>query len=70
MSTTRGVQHSRDGSLRVEFEVTEWTVDDDDEEGEGDADASESSSTSATGKRKRGLDADKDSIEMSAPSIA
>ncbi|KAI3337035.1 hypothetical protein HD806DRAFT_518007 [Xylariaceae sp. AK1471] len=70
MHTTRGVQHSRDGSVRVEFEVTEWTANDDDEEGEGEAYVSESSSTSTAGKRKRGLDADNDSIKMSAPSTA
>ncbi|XXH04931.1 LRR receptor-like serine/threonine-protein kinase RGI2 [Hypoxylon texense] len=50
--TTRGVRESRDGRVRVEYEITEWTGDDaaDGETGE----KPESSSASATGKRKRG----------------
>ncbi|KAI1501292.1 hypothetical protein F5X99DRAFT_208306 [Biscogniauxia marginata] len=48
MHTTRGVRQSRDGRVRVEFEITEWTGTD---EAEDEAEASESSTT---GKRKRG----------------
>ncbi|KAI0022052.1 hypothetical protein F4780DRAFT_735391 [Xylariomycetidae sp. FL0641] len=49
MHTTRGVRQSRDGRVRVEFEITEWTGDEGADE--GDEAGSESS---ATGKRKRG----------------
>ncbi|KAI1818810.1 hypothetical protein GGS20DRAFT_5875 [Poronia punctata] len=66
MRTTREVQRSRDGNVRLEVEITEWRSDDHSESGEGDADASESSS-STTGKRKRGLDSENDTIAMSAP---
>ncbi|KAI8634940.1 hypothetical protein F5Y19DRAFT_131064 [Xylariaceae sp. FL1651] len=45
MHTTRSVQQSRDGSVRVEFEITEWTAEDDAE--------GETSESSTTGKRKR-----------------
>jgi hypothetical protein len=44
--TSRGVQQSQDGRVRVEWEVSEWTADDDTADQEGDS--------SATGKRKRG----------------
>ncbi|KAI0014027.1 hypothetical protein F4779DRAFT_612834 [Xylariaceae sp. FL0662B] len=47
MHTTRGVQESRDGTVRVEFEITEWTGD-----GATNDDA-EGSESSAMGKRKR-----------------
>lgn len=40
LETTRGSRESRDGRIRVEWEVTEWTADDDEE--------------TNTGKRKRG----------------
>ncbi|KAI1261881.1 hypothetical protein F5Y18DRAFT_399922 [Xylariaceae sp. FL1019] len=54
MHTMRGVQHSSDGRVRVEYEITEWSANDDndndnDNEAEEEAEASESS----TGKRKR-----------------
>ncbi|KAH8195469.1 hypothetical protein TruAng_010368 [Truncatella angustata] len=42
--TSRGARESRDGTVHVEWEITEWTGDDNDE----------SSESSATGKRKRG----------------
>jgi len=58
-------QHSRDGNVQIEFEVTEWTPDDDNER-EGEADGSESSS-STKGKRKRVLDSENDTIKMSTP---
>ncbi|KAI2626467.1 hypothetical protein GGR54DRAFT_471935 [Hypoxylon sp. NC1633] len=48
--TTRGLHESRDGRIRVEYEITEWTGDnaaDDDE-------LVEASGSVATGKRKRG----------------
>lgn len=48
MHTTRTVQQSRDGKVRVEYEVTEWTEDDASENEE------ETPGSSATGKRKRG----------------
>ncbi|KAI1490844.1 hypothetical protein F5X96DRAFT_694044 [Biscogniauxia mediterranea] len=48
MHTTKTVRQSRDGRMRVEFEVTEWTGTD---EPDDEASASESSTT---GKRKRG----------------
>lgn len=41
--TSRGVQESRDGTVRVEWEITEWASGDDDE-----------ASESLIGKRKRG----------------
>ncbi|KAI1374925.1 hypothetical protein F4677DRAFT_446833 [Hypoxylon crocopeplum] len=47
--TTRGVHQSRDGRVRVEYEITEWTGDDASEDETGEA-----SEPSATGKRKRG----------------
>ena len=60
LHTARGSQQSRDGRMRVEWEVTEWTVDDDDEneDVEGDVvdmeeEAEASSEASNTGKRKR-----------------
>lgn len=43
--TSKGSRQSRDGSVRVEWEVTEWTVDDEDE--------ADSSEAAAAGKRKR-----------------
>ncbi|KAI0145894.1 hypothetical protein F4776DRAFT_382200 [Hypoxylon sp. NC0597] len=48
--TTKGVEQSRDGRIRVEYEVTEWTADDAEDDGEGKA--SDASSTGS--KRKRG----------------
>ncbi|KAI5928721.1 hypothetical protein F4810DRAFT_717274 [Camillea tinctor] len=50
MHTTKTVHQSRDGRVRVEFEVTEWTGND---EPDNEAEASPSES-STTGKRKRG----------------
>ncbi|KAI1868154.1 uncharacterized protein JN550_006642 [Neoarthrinium moseri] len=49
--TTRGIRESRDGRVRVEWEVTEWTGNDNDDDVDAETEASESS---ATGKRKRG----------------
>ncbi|KAI2630439.1 hypothetical protein GGS21DRAFT_524218 [Xylaria nigripes] len=65
MHTTRGVQQSRDGTNRIEFEITEWTADDSNEEGEGVTHESESSPPPAV-KRKR-ANTDKDNIGMFAP---
>ncbi|KAH8653372.1 hypothetical protein BX600DRAFT_470693 [Xylariales sp. PMI_506] len=45
--TSRGVKHSRDGTVRVEWEITEWT---DDSNDDGDGDGPEQA---AIGKRKR-----------------
>ncbi|KAI1426211.1 hypothetical protein F5Y12DRAFT_300128 [Xylaria sp. FL1777] len=66
--STKSVRQSRDGTSRVEFEVTEWTADNDNGRGEGEADTSESS-TSTPGKRKR-LDSDDENTMMSTPSAA
>ncbi|KAJ3573856.1 hypothetical protein NPX13_g4555 [Xylaria arbuscula] len=66
ISTVKSVRTSRDGTSRVEFEVTEWTADDDNEQDEGGASTSESL-TSGAGKRRR-LDADDDNVKMSTPS--
>ncbi|KAI1433974.1 hypothetical protein GGR50DRAFT_665440 [Xylaria sp. CBS 124048] len=66
MRTTRGVQRSRDGTKRIEFEVTEWTADDGIDEGEEAAYASESSA-SATAKRRRVNTTDKENARMFAP---
>lgn len=41
LQTARGSRESRDGRIRVEWEVTEWTADDDEE--------------ASSGKRKRGV---------------
>ena len=41
LQTTRGARESRDGRIRVEWEISEWTADDDDDDAN-------------TGKRKRG----------------
>ncbi|KAH9906450.1 hypothetical protein F4778DRAFT_649931 [Xylariomycetidae sp. FL2044] len=48
MHTTRTIRASRDGRVRVEFEITEWTAN---EDADDDGATSESSNT---GKRKRG----------------
>ncbi|KAM0819206.1 hypothetical protein AB5N19_05021 [Seiridium cardinale] len=53
--TSRGAQESRDGTMRVEWEITEWT-------GEDDGEASEPSTSS---KRKR-----KDTDQQNAPAKA
>ncbi|KAI0840631.1 hypothetical protein F5Y06DRAFT_244571 [Hypoxylon sp. FL0890] len=45
--TTKGVEESRDGRIRVEYEVTEWTADDAEDDGEGKI------SDTLGGKRKR-----------------
>jgi hypothetical protein len=50
IQTTRGVRETRDGTARVEWEITEWTAGDDDEEG----DNLEASGSLTTGKRKHG----------------
>jgi hypothetical protein len=55
MRTSKGAHESRDGTIRVEWEITEWTGDDD--EDLDDAAATDTSST--TGKRKR-TEAEKD----------
>lgn len=57
LSTSKGSRQSRDGRVRVEWEITEWTADDDD--ADDDAEASESSNT---GKRKRGVVEDGDKM--------
>lgn len=49
--TTRGVRESRDGRVRVEYEITEWTGDD---AADGETGEKPQSSALATGKRKRG----------------
>ncbi|KAI0177580.1 hypothetical protein BJ166DRAFT_585685 [Pestalotiopsis sp. NC0098] len=59
--TSRGVQQSRDGTTRVEWEITEWTGEDDD----GDDVDTESS---ATGKRKR-RDTDQHSASAEASGL-
>ncbi len=41
LQTTKGTRESRDGRIRVEWDITEWTTDDDEE--------------GSTGKRKRGV---------------
>ncbi|KAI0127905.1 hypothetical protein BJ170DRAFT_393806 [Xylariales sp. AK1849] len=48
MHTSRCGRESRAGTVRVEWEITEWTGDEDEDEDE------ETSKSSATGKRKRG----------------
>ncbi|KAK6088382.1 sodium bile acid cotransporter [Seiridium cupressi] len=53
--TSRGAQESRDGTMRVEWEITEWT-------GEDDGEASE---TATNGKRKR-----RDTDQQNAPAKA
>ncbi|KAK9425429.1 hypothetical protein SUNI508_13037 [Seiridium unicorne] len=53
--TSRGAQESRDGTMRVEWEITEWTGEDD----------SEASETSTSGKRKR-----RDTDQQNAPAKA
>ncbi|KAI1281404.1 hypothetical protein F5Y07DRAFT_386744 [Xylaria sp. FL0933] len=62
--TTKRVRQSRDGTRRMEIEVTEWTADDDNNEG-----GSPESSTSTQGKRKR-LDTDDNTAGMSTSSAA
>ncbi|KAK8117474.1 uncharacterized protein PG998_005755 [Apiospora kogelbergensis] len=59
MRTSRGARESRDGHVRVEWEITEWTGDGG---GEGIDDESESSSS---GKRKLG-DTDHDDAQTAA----
>ncbi|KAI1100007.1 hypothetical protein F4804DRAFT_63029 [Jackrogersella minutella] len=49
IQTTRGVEESRDGRMRVEYEITEWTEDGAEVGGEGGM-----FEPPATGKRKRG----------------
>lgn len=49
MQTTGGTREGRDGSLRVEWEITEWKDGDDQEQDDGDV-----SESSTRGKRKRG----------------
>ncbi|KAI0381007.1 hypothetical protein F5Y04DRAFT_89753 [Hypomontagnella monticulosa] len=46
--TTRGSEESRDGRIRVEYEITEWTEDDAAEDRTGEA-----AESTTTGKRKR-----------------
>lgn len=57
MQTTRGVRETRDGTARVEWEITEWTADDDGQEEEEEAGAS----GVTTGKRKHG-DTEQDEV--------
>lgn len=65
LSTVKGVRTSRDGTSRVEFEVSEWTADDD-EINEGGAPTSEPF-TSGAGKRRK-LDGEDDSMSVFTPS--
>ncbi|ETS76011.1 hypothetical protein PFICI_12955 [Pestalotiopsis fici W106-1] len=62
--TSRGVQQSRDGTTRVEWEITEWNGEDDDDNNDN-LDASESS---ATGKRKR-RDTDQPNLSAQASAL-
>ncbi|KAI1808478.1 hypothetical protein F4811DRAFT_548866 [Daldinia bambusicola] len=55
LHTTKGVRESRDGGVRVEYEITEWTGDDAAED--GPQHTGMFYETPTTGKRKRG-DAD------------
>lgn len=59
MRTSKGLHESRDGRVRVEWEITEWTAGDDNGE------EMESSESSSTGKRKRGDVEQNDAIASS-----
>lgn len=56
--SSRGIRESRDGTMRVEWEITEWTGDDDDEDHSGES--------TANGKRKRGNTDHEDTVVAAA----
>lgn len=60
--TSRGIRESRDGTTRIEWEITEWTGDDDDDD-------DDTTQSAATGKRKRGNTDQDEAADASAAQV-